>query len=76
MAAVQAERTKLRRMKHANEQHLREDMEDIQDFMTPSNLFNALLGRMAGGSPSMANVIAGVQTAVSLFRGRRHSCGC
>ncbi len=77
---VQKERHKICRMKRTNEEHLLEDWDDVQCALSPANLMQQALGRLACNSPAMGNVMAGVMAAVSFFRKRRHSdkgsCGC
>jgi hypothetical protein len=80
MSEVQAEQVRLRRAKRANIRHLEEDWADWKCALTPENLLNQVVGRLACSSPLVANVATGVQAAVSFFRNRRRShpksCGC
>lgn len=76
MSAVRSEQAKLRRMKRTNVRHLEEDLEDAKCALSPSNLLHEAVGRLACSSPMFSNVFAGVQAAMSLFRGKKRSQGC
>ncbi len=78
MSGVQAELAKLRRMKRTNLKHIEEDWEDIRYALSPSNLLQQAMGRLACRSSFFGNILAGVHAASGLFRSRdKHgSCGC
>jgi hypothetical protein len=78
MSEVQAELSKLRRMKRTNMKHLEEDWDDLKCALSPENLLHEAVGRLSCRLPWLGTAIAGVQAAASLIRNRRNhnSCGC
>lgn len=74
LAQVRDESRRLRRAKRDNARHLEEDWEDVRFELTPSQLLNRAVGRLACSSSTFGNIFAGIQTVLSLLRGRR-TCG-